>query len=62
MSSVPHEAYIKRDGEVLAHLTGPSRDKVEFAVLAWFHRHTSGSMDWALKHEGYSVIVQEKKA
>ena len=28
----------------------------QFKVLAWFHRHTSSSMDHAIKHEGYSVI------
>jgi hypothetical protein len=41
---------IKRDGEVVASgLNG------EIDILDWFHKHTSQSMDWMCKHEGYSV-------
>lgn len=41
---------IKRDGKVIANgLTS------EIRVLEWMHKHTSCSMDWAMKYEGYSI-------
>lgn len=40
---------IKRDGI-------PQTDGMRFdETLAWMHKHSSMSMDWALRHEGYSV-------
>ena len=29
----------------------------EIEVLAWFHKHTSQSMDWMCKWEGYRVVA-----
>ncbi len=51
-------ATIKRDGDVVVVLNYPG----PCSVLSWFIKNTSQSMDWALKHEGYSVeemTVQE---
>lgn len=39
---------IKRYGKEVARVP-------DSKVLAWFHRHSSQSMDWALKYEGYSI-------
>ena len=40
---------IKRDG--IQQSDGMRFDE----TLAWMHKHSSMSMDWALRHEGYSV-------
>lgn len=43
---------LKRDGEEVARGD-------EFELLKYMHRKHSFSMDWACKHEGYSVEVAQ---
>ena len=40
---------ILRDGKEVARATN------QFTTLHWFHQHTVGSMDYALRHRGYSI-------
>jgi uncharacterized protein YkuJ len=40
---------LKHDGQVVA--TG-----TEGEILAYVHKHSNFSLDWACKHEGYELI------
>jgi hypothetical protein len=41
---------ILRDGKDVARATN------QFTALHWFHQHTVGSMDYALRYMGYSIV------
>lgn len=45
---------IFRGGKELATIQDKKGNYI--AVLDWFHSHTSCSMDWAMKYEGYKVV------
>jgi hypothetical protein len=66
MSNEVKSAIIYRDGEEIGRVGENPLDRegqpisVEGAVLALFHRYVGYSMDHAIKHEGYSVVYEER--
>ena len=46
---------ILRNGKEVARATN------QFQALHWFHQHTPGSMDYALRHMGYSITETAPK-